>query len=85
MSKLQLGKNKVTDSFISAVKSHFKRHKTVRISVLKNAFNLDEKKKETVKRYSEEILKKLGNNFSAKIIGFTIILKKRKPKKVSDN
>jgi len=74
--QVQLGKNGITKNFIETLKNHFKKHNDVKISVLKSA----EHKKEKMRVYSEEILEKLGKNYTAKIIGFTIFLKKwRKP------
>ncbi len=32
--------------------------------------------KQKVREMSDEILEKLGNNFTARVIGFTIVLKK---------
>lgn len=75
-TEMQLGKNGVTENFVSTLKSHFQKHENVRISVLKSAGH----EKEKVKKYSEDILESLGNNYTAKIIGFKIVLKKwRKP------
>ena len=77
-AEIQLGKNGITESFIESLKHIFENHENVRLSVLKSAGH----DKEKVKNYSEEILEKLGNNYTAKIIGFKIILKKwRKAKK----
>jgi len=76
VGNVQLGKQGVTDNFITTLKNHFKNHENVKISVLKSAGH----NKEKLKEYSEEILKKLGKNYTSKIIGFTIVLKKwRKP------
>jgi RNA-binding protein YhbY len=69
---IQLGKNGVTDNFISTLKNNFKKHDNVRISVLKSA----RQDKGKIKEYSNEILEKLGKNYTAKIIGFKIIVKK---------
>jgi RNA-binding protein YhbY len=74
ISHIQLGKNGITENFIETVKDHFKNHMNVKISVLKNAGH----KKEEVKKYTEEILEKLGRNYSARTIGFTIALRKWK-------
>ncbi|MEJ2268057.1 MAG: YhbY family RNA-binding protein [Nanoarchaeota archaeon] len=71
-TEVQLGKLGISDNFISTLESHFKKHPQVRVSVLKSAGH----DKEKVKKYSEEILNKLGKNYTAKIIGFKIILKK---------
>lgn len=74
ISRIQLGKNGITENFIETLKDHFKNHMNVRISVLKNAGH----EKAAIKKYTEEILEKLGRNYTARTIGFTIILKKWK-------
>lgn len=71
-SLVQLGKNKVTDNFIATLKSHFKKHDNVKVSVLKSA----EHNREKIIEYKDEILRHLGRNYTAKIIGFSIFLKK---------
>ncbi len=70
----QLGKNGVTEGFIERLKNDFKNHGNVKIAILKSAGRDREKKAE----YAEQILNKLGENYAAKIIGFTIIVKKWK-------
>ena len=72
LGQIQLGKNKISENFINTLKNHFKNHENIRISVLKGAGH--EKKK--VKEYSEKILEKLGKNYTARIVGFTIFIKK---------
>ena len=74
ISHVQLGKNGVTENFIETLKDHFKNHMNVKVSVLKSAGH----EKKEVKRYAEEILEKLGRNYTARTIGFTISLKKWK-------
>ncbi len=71
IGNMQLGKKGLTENFIQTLKSYFKKHKNVKISILKNS---DERK--NMKLLSEKILKKLGENYSARIIGFTIAIKK---------
>ena len=71
-SQIQLGKNKITDKFAETLKNHFKKHDNVKVSVLKSASHDREK----IKEYSREILEKLGKNYTAKIVGFTIFIKK---------
>jgi len=71
-SEMQLGKNGITESFLETLKKYFQNHEIVKISVLKSA----REKREDMKKHSEEILEKLGKNYTAKIIGFKIILKK---------
>jgi RNA-binding protein YhbY len=72
VGQVQLGKLGLTDNFIVTLGNHFKKYKTIKISVLKSAGH----DKEKVKEYSEELLKKLGKNYTSRVIGFTIVLKK---------
>ena len=72
IAEMQLGKNGITENFIQTLKGIFQNHDMIRLSVLKSA----REKREDMKKYSEEILRKLGTNYTAKIIGFKIILKK---------
>jgi len=76
--EMQLGKNGITENFIQTLKRYFENHEQVKISVLKSA----RENREDMKKHSEEILDKLGKNYTAKLIGFKIILKKwRKARK----
>ena len=70
--EIQLGKNGLTDNFIESLKNQFKNCNNVKISVLRS-FCRDKKELEKVK---EEILDKLGKNYTARAIGYTIALKK---------
>ena len=70
--QVQLGKNGITENFIATLKSHFDKHQNVKISVLKGAGP----SKEQVKKYSKEILERLGKRYTAKVIGFTIFVKR---------
>lgn len=73
---VQLGKQGITDNFVETLKNYFKKYENVKVSVLKGAGH--ERKK--IKEYSDELLEKLGKNYTSRIIGFTIVLKKwRKP------
>jgi RNA-binding protein YhbY len=71
-TEMQLGKNGITDNFIKTLKNGFTFHENVRISVLKSAGHARNK----VKEYEEEILNKMGNRYTARKIGFTIVVKK---------
>jgi RNA-binding protein YhbY len=69
---MQLGKNGITDNFMENLKKCFQTSDSVRISVLQSAGH----EKATIKEYSDKILKSLGENYTAKLIGFKIILRK---------
>ena len=72
--QLQIGKNKLTPEFIENLKSLFsaKTNDSARISLLPSST----RDKAEVKKWAEEILAKLGRNFTYKIIGYTIVLRK---------
>jgi len=72
IKELQLGKNGITDTFIETLKTYFIKVRTVKISVLSSA----RESKADVKKYSEILLEKMGVYYTARVIGFTITLKK---------
>lgn len=71
-AKIQLGKNGVSENFIGTLKSHFKNHKKVKISVLRTYC----RDKKELKKISEKLVEKLGNHYTSSTIGYTINLKK---------
>ena len=70
--QIQLGKNGISGNFINSLKNQFNDCNNVRISVLKSCC----RDKEELKKISEKILEELGKNYTARVIGFTIVLKK---------
>lgn len=75
-SHLQLGKNGVTHEFIVTLKSHFENHESVKISVLKTVT----RDRVELGKIVDQILEKLGNNYTARTIGFTISIRRwRRP------
>lgn len=77
VAKIQLGKNGLTENFFLTLESYFKMHKNVKIVVLKSA----RENKEETKKYSQEILNRMGKNYTARIVGHTIALKKWRKQK----
>ncbi len=76
LAKTQLGKAGVTENFIMTLKNHFKKSNNVKVSVLRSCC----RNKKELKEIAEEILEKLGKNYTTKTIGYTIAIKKwRKP------
>jgi len=69
----QIGKKGITENFIETLKNSFKKNRIIRISFLKSA---RKKGKKDVKKYAEEIEKKLGINYKTRMIGYVIIVKK---------
>ncbi len=72
LCEMQIGKNGVSENLIETLKTAFKNYENIKIHVLKSAGH----NKEKVREYSSEILSKLGKNYTSKIIGFTIVVKK---------
>ncbi len=70
--EIQLGKNGITENFICNLKHHFDTTKNVKISVLRSCC----RDREELKKLNEEILGHLGNNYTSRIIGYTIVVKK---------
>jgi RNA-binding protein YhbY len=78
IGKVQLGKQGITDNFMQTLIGHFEKYRNVKVSVMKSAG----RNKEKVKEYSEILLEKLGNHYTGRVVGFTIVLKKwRKPQR----
>jgi len=89
--QMQLGKQGITENFINSLKNQFKNSQVMKISVLKSATRDREEvtkiKEELLKKLNSRphsvigknnlsSVKSLGKNFTARIIGFTIILRK---------
>lgn len=74
IAEMQLGKNGITEGFFETLKNHFKHHKNVKISVLKS----HSRERLALKEMKEKILDRLGENYSGRIIGYTIAIKKLK-------
>ena len=70
--QMQLGKQGITENFINSLKNQFKNSQVIKISVLKSAT----RDREEIAKIKDELLEKLGKNFTGRIIGFTIIVRK---------
>jgi RNA-binding protein YhbY len=72
MIQAQIGKKGLTQEFIDNLKKTAKDVENIRVSVLKSACR---DKKELIE-IKNNLLKGLGKNYTARVIGYTIILKK---------
>jgi RNA-binding protein YhbY len=72
--EIQLGKKGLTEEFIKDIEKRLEKHRNVilKIRVLKSA----RQSKDDVKKYADEIVKKIGKQYTAKTMGFTILLRK---------
>ena len=74
---MQLGKKGLTQEFIKTLKEQFENTKNIRIKVLKSSCR-DKSELEDIK---DKILEKLGQNYKARTVGYTIMLKKQRSNK----
>ena len=72
ISSIQVGKKGVSENLINTLKSHFKNHQNVKVVFLKNSIR-DKKK---LKKQAEEIVNELGKNYTYRILGYTVFIKK---------
>ena len=69
---IQVGKNGVTENLIESIKTYFKNKQNIKVVFLKNSVR-DKKK---LKEATEEIINALGNNYTYRVVGFTMMIKK---------
>lgn len=72
VAQFQIGKNGLTEGVMRSLELTLKNHKQIRISVLKSAA----RDKNKVKEIASQIVSSSSVKLTARIIGFTIILKK---------
>ena len=78
ITSIQVGKKGLNEGLIETLKSHFKNHQNVKVVFLKSST----REKEKLKNHAGEIIEKLGKNYTYKILGFTVFIKKwRKDKR----
>jgi RNA-binding protein YhbY len=74
--EVQLGKNGITENFIASLKNQFNNCNNVKVAVLPSLC----RDKSELKKLEQELLNKLGKNYTARSVGYKINLKKwRKP------
>ncbi|MEM4152861.1 MAG: YhbY family RNA-binding protein [Candidatus Pacearchaeota archaeon] len=72
----QIGKKGLTENFIQALEKTFKKHELVKIAVLKSTTRDRIELKEIAERLCFELKEREKKPFTAKIIGFTIFIRK---------
>lgn len=78
MKKLQIGKKGLTDEFLEQLSKAFDNTELIKITILKSAC----RDKKEAKEIEEKILNHLGKNFTSRLIGYVLTIRKwRKPKR----
>ncbi|MEM1535100.1 MAG: YhbY family RNA-binding protein [Candidatus Pacearchaeota archaeon] len=75
--KFQLGKAGLSSGFIENLAKSFKKRDLVRINVLRSHSRDREEIKKEANKICSELRAIIGKDFKARIIGFTIIIKKQ--------
>ena len=78
ISRVQIGKNGVTENFLETLRGYFNCRSIVKVAVLKSARPEGKEGRDKTQEYSNKILEKFGKNYTSKIIGHTIVLRKWK-------
>jgi RNA-binding protein YhbY len=71
-----LGKQGLTPGFIDLLEKTFKKNDLVKVVVLKSATRNRDELKEISNKICIELTKKIGRGFTARVIGFTIFIRK---------
>lgn len=69
---MQVGKNGLTENFISSLENAFKVHKFIKVTYLKSSGRTHE----SVEADGKKIIDKLGKNFIYHRMGFVLTLRK---------
>ena len=72
LKKLQLGKNGLTPEFIEQVRTAFKNTTFMKVEILSSAC----RDKEKAKQIGDGLVEGLGKNFTYKLIGYVLNVKK---------
>ena len=78
--KFQIGKNGITTGVIESLNLSLKTHNQIRISVLKSA----DRDKNKIREMADSITEQLTYKCNYKIIGFTIILRRKNQKNINN-
>ncbi len=72
----QIGKQGLTTNFIEAIEKTFKKHELVKVSVLRSATRDRHEMNRMAQEICSELKKKHGKEFTARVVGFTIFIRK---------
>ena len=72
MKKLQIGKNGLSEAFVSQVKKMFEDAEIVKITILKSAC----RDKAGAKKICDELVDSLGPKYAYKLIGYVVSVRR---------
>ncbi len=74
ITTIQLGKNGYNERSLENIKKVFLRHKDLKITILRSCL----RNQEELRSLKEKILKDMGIHYTARIVGYSIFMKKWK-------
>ena len=80
MVNFQIGKAGITKNFLESLSKTFKKHKLVKITILPSATRDKLEANKMAQELCAELKHKEEKDFTVKIIGFTIVIKKWRKK-----
>lgn len=72
IKKIQIGKNGLTDEFVKQLQHLFESEQSVKVAILKSAC----RDKKHAKEMSDELMEKLGKNYTYRLIGYILTVRK---------
>lgn len=75
---VQIGKKGLNENLIENLKKFFKTRESIKARILKSAC----RDKEEARKMADELVDKLGKNYTYRLVGYTLALRKwRKPQR----
>ena len=81
ITTVQLGKNGYNEKSLENIRFFFKSRKDLKVNILKSYI----RNQEELKELKEKMLKDLGIHYTAKVVGYSIFLKKWKREMRKEN
>ena len=72
----EIGERGLNRNFIDAIEKTFKKHDLIKVSILRSATRDRKEARKIAQEICSELKKIEGKDFTAKIIGFTIFIRK---------
>lgn len=78
VKRVQLGKKGLTTEFIEQLKRYFENSEVIKVEILRNCC----RDKNQAKKIGQDLVDVLGNNFTFRLIGYVLTVRKwRKPQR----
>ncbi len=72
IKRVQLGKKGLTKEFVEQLKKYFENSEVIKIDILRSCC----RDKEAAKKIGEELVEKLGENYTFRLIGYVLTVRR---------